>query len=198
MNIGNKNFQLLNDSNKNDNIIADQKGQINGWSSRNTLLTSTNIPNQQAVVTTDENSLSFNKQTLKGKIFDYLKSKLKSIHAKQEYYDSVKNENNVIVDKISTSHEMSSGDEDNLQHKQTQISDLINVNTFLFMLYYVLFFYFCFLLFFMKNISMYARGIFVFILLLYPFFIIDVQRFFYYLGKIVYLNIDSIYNIETV
>jgi hypothetical protein len=190
--------KLNNESAENNNIISDQNSKVNAWRSNNKELTGTNIPNQQSVVTTDESTMSLNKMTVRGKIFDYLKSKLKSIHAKQEYYNAVKNENNVIVDKVSTIHETSSGDEDSLQHKQTQIGDLIHINTFLFFLYYVLYFYFCFLVYFMKNISVYARVFFVFILLLYPFFIIDVQTFFYYLGNRLYLNINSVYTIEDI
>lgn len=194
----NKQRQLNDDSNTNNNIIASLNATSNNWTKANTVLTDKNIPDQKKVVDGDEAALSVAHTNINNTKFSYLKDRLRLVNVKKQIYDSVYNENNVIITKMSTFNETNSGDEQNLQHKRIQMNELKTVNLVLFIIYYLLFFYFCYLIFYMKTLPMYSK-IFLFLLfLVYPFYIYDLQYFAYYLARSAYLYLFSIYNIEKV
>jgi hypothetical protein len=194
--IWNKNRQLMSESIVDERTINTLTSTSASYTTQNNDLSNNQIPERANIVSGYESTLKSNNVNVNKKKFRYLKGRLRSIHAKRQVFDSVFSENSVIITKMATFNENNSGDEQNLQHKRIQIDELRIINIILFFTYYLLFFYFSFLLIFMKSVSLYSK-IFLFLMfLVYPFFIYSLQYFTYYMARSVYLYFFPVYKIE--
>jgi hypothetical protein len=195
--IGVKNSQLNRDSDNNNRTLNNLKGVSTAWTNDNNFHKNTKIPNEQKIISADETALTNNRGATIRTIYYYLKTMLRAIYSKKQYYDSVKSENDVIISKMSNIHIKSSGDDQTLEDIQTQMRDLSLINTILFILYYLLFIYFSVLLFLNKSVSMFQKIMFFVLLLIYPFYIIKVQKILYSFFMYIYTYWNTVYSIET-
>jgi len=104
---------------------------------------------------------------------------------KANVYQSIKNENDLIMETIPNMEIAYSSDTQKIEYEKKNISDLDTANTVLFYIYYALFVFFAILII-NKNISKYSKFAIVVILLLYPLLIYKIQ-------KAIYLGLINMY-----
>lgn len=175
---------LRSDSNKNNNIIFGLNSNINIQTETNRKVEDENA-NLKAIQT---NIAAYNSAiNTPGQISNKLKTQIELILNQEKIYTAIQNENSTIVNTMPDLKILYSGDKQRLEYEKKPLSDLDNVNTILFFLYYILFVVFAGIVIFLnKGSSNYSKFALLFLLLVYPLVINKIQ-------KVLYLGLVSLY-----
>uniref|UniRef100_A0A6C0JJN8 Uncharacterized protein n=1 Tax=viral metagenome TaxID=1070528 RepID=A0A6C0JJN8_9ZZZZ len=187
--IYNKRNLLRSDSERDTNIIFGLNANIDVQKNENAKIEYENKNLKDIKNNNDEYNAAVN---VAGGISNNLKNRISLILNQEKIYTAIQNENNTIVDTMPELIKQYSSDNPRIDYEKKPLSDLDNVNTILFILYYVLFLIFSFIIiFFNQAASKYSKFAILFILLVYPLVINKIQKVLY-LGLVtLYLTLEN-------
>jgi hypothetical protein len=97
----------------------------------------------------------------------------------QNYYNSIVNQNNQLDVEIQQYKNNYSTDDQKVFYQSQQVDYLNLFNSYLFIIYYAFLIIFCYFLYYSKTLSAYMRIGIVLLLILYPFFIMMIEKNIY-------------------
>jgi hypothetical protein len=180
---------LRSDSTKNNNIIFGLNANIDFQKETNKKL-----EDENANLDKIQKNIKGYKDAINtpGAISNNLKNQIDLILNQERIYTSIQNENSTIVNTMPELNILYSGDKQRVDYEKKPLSDLDNVNTILFFLYYIFLAIFSFIIIFLnKTTSKYSKFAILFILLVYPLVINKIQKLLY-LGLVgLYLTLEN-------
>lgn len=123
---------------------------------------------------------------------------LYDIDTVQNTYYSILNQNNNINYYNSQIYKNSHKNIQKDNYVSEQISEMDNIDTIFFIIYYLLFIIFCYLIIFKRKLTIIFKIIIIILSLFYPIVIFFIESSFYNLITFLYLNVFSIYRIENI
>jgi hypothetical protein len=146
-----------------------------------------NLHTNSATLDTDINTVTTNTNNKKGENI-----KLDGIinQTYKQIYNAVRTENDILFSKNENINELYSADKSKMEQQQSKNTWVMSIRFWLFILYYILIIFIGYLMIY-ADINFYSKLILLFILVVYPLYIYNVQYTLHSLWNILYANLRT-------
>lgn len=144
-----------------------------------------NLHANSATLDTDINTVTTNTNNKKGaniKLDGIINQTYKQI------YNAVHTENDILFSKTENINELYSADKSKMEQQQSKNSWLMSIRFWLFILYYILVIFIVYVMIY-ADMNFYSKLILLFILVVYPLYIYNVQYTLHSLWNMLYANV---------
>jgi uncharacterized coiled-coil protein SlyX len=147
---------------------------------------STDLANTQTKISTAQNASLAS---------DYVKISADTTEKQQELFNAIKIQNNALVDTYSNENQGNRTNDQRIYYQQEQMNFINNINLGLFIIYFILLLVCLYILYYKQSISIYIKLAILVGIVLYPFFIMDLEYLIYFLISFIInkLNLNRIF-----